>query len=219
MVDPVKEPSRLTPAQERFFLLLLDFRRREGVFPSTREMLQLGGFRSPRSVTQFLDVLEEAGFIQRHPGARNLRILRDPRSLSGDRTETVKVPVVGDVAAGSPILAHENVEDFVHVSRVLARGNAPHFALRVRGDSMDRAGIEDGDLVLVRQQSTANAGEKVVALIDDSATVKVYRPGPEAVVLEPRSSNPAHRPIVVERDFCIQGVVVAVIDRGAGHDE
>jgi repressor LexA len=209
----VPRDIRLTPAQERFLLLLIDFRRREGVFPSTREILQLTGLKSPRSVTQFFDSLEEAGYVQRLPGARNLRILRDPRSASEERTETVRVPVVGDVAAGSPILAQENVEDYINVSRALARGSAPHFALRVHGDSMDQAGIADGDLILVRQQSTANTGERVVALIDDGATVKVFRPGAETIILEPRSSNAAHRPIILQHDFRIQGVVVAVIDR------
>jgi repressor LexA len=197
-------------------MLLIDFRRREGVFPSTREMLQLAGLRSPRSISQFFDALEKAGYLQRLPGARNIRILRDPRSAAPtDRTETVRIPVVGDIAAGSPILAQENIEDFINVSRALARGSDCHFALRVHGDSMDQAGIRDGDLVLVRQQVTANPGEKVVALIDDSATVKVFRPGVDTIILEPRSSNAVHRPIVLQRDFRIQGVVVAIIDRAA----
>lgn len=209
----MKRRSRLTSTQERFLLLLIDFRRQEGVFPSTREMLELGGFRSPRSVTQLLDSIEQAGYLKRLPGARNLRIMRDPRAGGDERIETLKVPVVGNVAAGSPILAQENIEDYIHVSRELARGEAPHFALRICGDSMDQAGIADGDLVLVRQQSIASAGDRVVALIDDSVTIKVFRPGPETVILEPRSSNPSHRPIVVQRDFRIQGIVVAVIDR------
>lgn len=180
--------------------------------------MQLAGFKSPRSISQFFDALEDAGYIQRLPGARNIRILRDPRFESGaERTETVRVPVVGNVAAGTPILAQENIEDFIDVSRMLAKGSTPHFALRVCGDSMDRAGINDGDLVLVRQQPVADSGEKVVALIDDEATVKVFRPGPESIVLEPRSSNPRHRPIVVERDFRIQGVVVATIVQSAGN--
>jgi len=208
----VGKDQPLTPPQERFLLLLLDHRRREGVFPSTRELLQLTGLRSPRSITQFFDALENAGYIQRLPGARNIRIVRDPRSTTTiERTEVVRVPVVGDVAAGSPMLAQENIEDYIDVSRTLARGAALHFALRVRGDSMDEAGIANGDLVLVRQQSTASPGEKVVALINDSATVKIFRPSAETIVLEPRSSNPIHRKIVVERDFRIQGVVVAVI--------
>jgi repressor LexA len=176
-------------------------------------MLELAGLKSPRSITQFFDVLEKAGYIQRLPGARNIRILRDPRpTMTAERAEVVRVPVVGNVAAGLPILAQENIEAYIDVSCALARGTAPYFALRILGDSMDRAGIADGDFVLVRQQSTAVSGEKVVALINDSATVKIFCPGAETVVLEPRSTNPIHRPIVVERDFRIQGVVVAVIE-------
>ena len=82
---------------------------------------------------------------------------------------------------------------------------------------MNLAGINDGDLVLVRQQRQAESGERVVALIDDEATIKVFRPGGGAIALEPRSSNPAHRPVVLSMDFQIQGVVVATIhDLGKG---
>jgi len=208
---PESNQSGLTEQQRRFFALLLDFKRREGVFPSTRELQQLGGFRSPRSVAQYLDVLEREGYIQRLPGARNIRILRQPTDLLSDRSETEPVPVVGRVAAGLPILAEENIHDFRHVSRRLLRGGGPFFFLEVVGDSMNAAGIEDGDLVLVRQQVTADPGAKVVALIDDEATVKVFRPSGDVVVLEPRSTNPAHKAIIVEREFRIQGVVVATI--------
>jgi repressor LexA len=175
-------------------------------------MQALGGFRSPRSVTQFLDALERAGYIERTKGARNVRILRPADgSPIPDRADTVPIPLVGQVAAGRPILAAENVEAYIPVSTKLARGRWQYFLLRVRGDSMNRAGIQDGDLALVRQQSTAQPGEHVVALIDDDATVKRLRVARDAIVLEPVSSNPVHRPIVVDRDFLIQGVVVASI--------
>lgn len=191
---------------------LLDFRRREGVSPTVREMQAFMGFRSPRSVTQYLDALEEAGFVERSSGARRTRILKTPRSIAlPDRRDTVLVPVVGRVAAGTPFLAEESIDGYVPVSTRLASGAHAYFLLRVRGDSMDRAGIQDGDLVLVRRQQTAEAGTRVVALIDDEATVKVFRPSPDAIVLEPKSSNARHKPIVLDRDIEIQGVVVAAI--------
>lgn len=205
------DDQRLTEQQRRFFELLLDFRRREGVMPSMRELQQLGGFRSPRSVGQYLEALERAGYIQRLPGARNVRLLRQTSDLLPDRSETVTVPVVGRVAAGLPLLAEENIAETRAVSRKLLRGAGQHFLLQVVGDSMNAAGIEDGDLVLVRQQVTAEPGMRVVALIDDEATVKVFRPAGDVVVLEPRSTNPKHKPIIVEREFRIQGVVVATI--------
>jgi repressor LexA len=210
---------QLTEQQRRFFELLLDFRRREGVMPSMRELQQLGGFRSPRSVGQYLEALERAGYIQRLPGARNLRLLRQSSDLLPDRSETTNVPVVGRVAAGLPLLAEENITELRPVSRKLLHGSGQHFLLEVVGDSMNAAGIDDGDLVLVRQQVVAEPGMKVVALIDEEATVKVFRPAGDVVVLEPRSTNPKHKPIIVEREFRIQGIVVATIRPHDGGDE
>jgi repressor LexA len=212
-----KPPSRLTPKQLRFLERLVRYQAREGVPPTVREMQALGGFRSPRSVEQFLDALEEAGYIERVVGARNVRVLRRPiGSPIVDRADTIAVPLIGQVAAGQPILAAENVEAYIPVSTRLARGRWTYFILRVRGDSMDRAGIQNGDLVLVRQQDTAEAGERVVALIDEEATIKRLRVGRDTIVLEPVSTNPVHRPIVVDRDFQIQGIVVASIPEEHG---
>jgi repressor LexA len=206
--------GRLTPQQLLFLERLVQYQAREGVPPSVREMQALGGFRSPRSVAQFLDALQQAGYIDRAVGARNVRVLwRSSSAGLQDRTDTVPVPVIGQVAAGQPILAAENVESYIPVSTGLARGHWNYFFLRVRGDSMNRAGIQDGDLVLVRRQDTAESGEHVVALIDDSATVKRLRVGRDAILLEPLSTNPAHRPIVVGPEFRVQGVVVASIPK------
>jgi len=208
-------PDRLTPKQLLFLERLVEYQAREGVPPSVREMQALGGFRSPRSVAQFLDALQQAGYIERAAGARNVRILRRPLGPApSDRADTVLVPLVGRVAAGQPILAAENVEDYIPVSTSLARGRWNYFILRVQGDSMDRAGIQHGDLVLVRQQDTAEPGDRVVALIDDNATVKRLRIGRDAILLEPLSTNPVHRPIVVGPEFRVQGVVIATIPVG-----
>jgi SOS regulatory protein LexA len=206
--------SGLTQKQREFYLRLFDFKRHYGLPPTIREMQELGHFRSPRTVVQYLEALEAAGYIQRLRGARNMRLLRRPLAgRSADHAETVEVPIVGRVAAGVPILAEENVVGAVRVSKQLACGASAYFILEVDGDSMNRAGINNGDLVLVRQQQTANPGENVVALIDESATVKRLRITPEAIVLEPVSSNPANLPIILQRDFRIQGVVVTALPR------
>lgn len=205
---------RLTPKQLLFLERLVRYQAREGVPPTVREMQELGRFRSPRSVAQFLDALQEAGYVERVTGARNVRVLhRHPGSPIEDRADTVAVPLIGHVAAGRPILAAENVEAYIAVSTRLALGPWTYFILRVRGDSMDRAGIQDGDLVLVRQQDAAQAGQHVVALIDEEATVKRLHVAPDAILLEPLSTNPVHRPIVVDRDFRVQGVVVAALPK------
>jgi repressor LexA len=131
---------------------------------------------------------------------------------SSAHAQTVDIPVVGTVAAGVPILAEENVEGFISISTSLARPGNKYFLLRVRGDSMDKAGIADGTYVLVRQQSTAEPGQLVVALIDDEATVKKYQVDRDVVILKPCSTNPRHRPIILDRDFAIQGVVVTTVN-------
>jgi repressor LexA len=202
----------LTQKQRAFLNLLLELVERNHVPPSLREIQAAGRFASTRSVVQYLNALQDAGFIQRGAGSRNLRILRRADN-SEESTHTVSIPVIGEVAAGSPILAEENVVDHRPVSANLVRRGSHHFLLRVRGDSMNEAGIQDGDLVLVRQQTTARSGERVVALIDNDATVKRLRLGTESAILEPVSSNPKHKPIIVNRDFRIQGVVVVAIPK------
>ena len=131
------------------------------------------------------------------------------RQIAGevDDVSTVTVPVIGRVAAGQPILSEQNIEDTMPIpSRFVGTGN--NFILTVHGDSMINAGINDGDLVVVRQQNTADYNQIVVALMDDEATLKRYRPAPGHVVLHPE--NPNFDDIVVD-ECVIQGVAVKVI--------
>jgi repressor LexA len=154
--------------------------------------------------------LEEAGFLEKKEdgGYRLLKDLKTERAV-----HTVSIPLVGSVACGIPILAQENIEAMIPVSMSLARPGSKYFLLKARGDSMNLADINDGDLVLIRQQPTANNGEKIVALINDEATVKEFHQSGEFVTLMPRSSNPKHQPIIVTNDFQIQGIVVATIPK------
>lgn len=204
-------PHPLTSKQADFFRMLLSLRKKHGVPPTIRELCEAGGYGSPRSVTQFLEALEAAGYIRRGDGARNVRILHLPPEPAVERARTVDVPVVGTVAAGLPILAVENIEAVIPVSEKIARPPHRYFFLHVKGDSMNRAGIKHGSLALVRQQETARAGENVVALIDDDATIKRLKLAGGMVILEPVSSNPEHKPIVMDRDFRVQGVVVTTL--------
>jgi repressor LexA len=180
-----------------------------GRTPSVRELMTALGYRSPRSAQDVLEQLAAKRVIKRFEGG-DYQLLSDPELGSAHAT-TVDVPVVGTVAAGSPILADENIAGFIPISTTLARPGGKYFLLRVRGDSMNEAGINDHDYVLVRQQPTAAPGDCVVALIDEDATVKEYQPQKDVVVLRPRSTNPAHRPIIIHREFRIQGVVVATV--------
>ena len=149
------------------------------------------------------------GCIARKSDGR-LRMVQDlPESDTHART--VLVPLVGIVACGAPLLAEENVEALIPVSTALAKPHHRHFFLRAAGDSMDAVGINDGDLLLIRQQSTADSGQNIVALIDDRATVKEFHRSSGTVVLKPRSKSRAHKPIILASNFQIQGIVLANI--------
>ena len=198
---------KLTQKQEGFFNILTDYIRREKIPPTNREILKMMDLRSPRSIAQYLEVLEEGGYIKRGKGARNIKILKSPYE-NNNSSKTVKVPVLGYVPCGIPFLAEENIERNVAISDKIAKPPFKYFMLKAVGDSMNKAGINDGDLVLVRQQMTANSGDIVVALIDDEATIKKLRLLKDHIILEPNSTNSNHCSIVLERDFRIQGIVV-----------
>jgi repressor LexA len=177
-----------------------------GESPSLREINEVTGGKSPRSASLVVNRLTEAGLVKRI--GRQLILLG---SLSTVSTSTIDVPLVGLVACGTPIFAAENIQTHIPVSTDLAKKGFKYFFLRAIGDSMNKAGINSGDLLLVRQQNDADNGEKVVALINDEATVKILEKTKDAVILRPRSSNKKHKPIVLTDNFMIQGVVVATL--------
>lgn len=180
-----------------------------GRSPSVREIMEILGYKSPRSAALVINSLIEQGVIKRD-GDGDLRLLKDPEETK-THGRTVNLPLVGIIPCGSPLLAEENVETMIPVSKTLVRPNHTYFLLRASGDSMDEVGIRDGDLLLIRQQPIAENGDKVVALIDDEATVKEFYRSEEVTVLKPRSKNKNHKPIILTRDFQVQGVVVATI--------
>lgn len=180
-----------------------------GHMPSIRKLGRDLGYSSPRSASMIIEKLLEKGALQRKKDG-SLQFI-DIGLNNEFRAQTVAVPLIGTVACGIPILAEENIEAMMPVSVKLAKSQYRHFLLRADGDSMDEKGINDGDLLLIRQQETANNGDLVVAFIDDSATVKEFHKNDNTIVLMPRSTNKSHQPIVLERDFKIQGVVVATI--------
>lgn len=184
-----------------------------GDVPTLAEINEVTGRSSPRSAVLALERLERAGFIKR--GRRKIRLVS--ASLEYNKSvSTVNVPLVGHITAGMPMFAEENVQAIIPVTTTLARPGSKYFLLRVVGDSMNLATIkgvkiEDGSIVLVRQQSTIDNGEKVVALINDEATLKILERKNGVVILRPKSSNEKHKPIVLTDNCVIQGVVVAVL--------
>lgn len=180
-----------------------------GTTPSLREIGKAIGYNSPRSVQLMLERLEARGLLKRVDGVIRLSPLSRKAASAAERV--VDVPLVGSVACGSPSLAEQEPEALIPVSTKIARPGSIYFLLRAKGTSMNRAGIQPNDLVLVRQQPAANSGDKIVALINDDATIKrFYREG-SVVVLRPDSTDKGHKPIVLSEDFSIQGVVVATL--------
>jgi len=133
---------------------------------------------------------------------------RLPVEQNTQSNEVVNIPLVGNVACGTPIFAEENIEATIPISVRIANPPEQFFFLRARGDSMDKKGINDGDLVLIRQEVIARNGDIVLALINDKATLKEFRWTQDAVLLIPHSTNPEHKPIILDGDFLIQGIVV-----------
>ena len=143
-----------------------------GFPPAVREICEAVNLKSTSSVHSHLETLEKNGYIRRDPTKpRAIEILDDSFNLT--RREMVNVPIVGQVAAGEPILAQENIENYFPIPTEFMP-NSQTFLLKVKGESMINAGILDGDMVLVEQTSTASNGDMVVALIDDGATVKTF---------------------------------------------
>jgi repressor LexA len=180
--------------------------------PSVREIGDALGLSSPSTVHAHLSALVKYGYLRRDPSKpRAIEVVDDSPSVTAlpDRDAVRDVPLVGQIAAGTPILAEEQVEDVFPLPQALV-GNGPVFMLRVKGDSMIDAGILDGDYVVVRSQSDARDGELVAALVDgDEATVKRLERRPGAVVLHP--ANPSYEPMTFTDGVQVLGVVVSVL--------
>ncbi len=226
----------LTPRQRRVLAVIRDSVETRGYPPSMREIGQSVGLTSSSSVAHQLRVLEAKGFLRRDPnrpravevlmpserrgvgtstaaaaltGGSTSEAAYDETGSGDERPEATYVPLVGHIAAGGPILAEERVEEVFPMPRQLV-GDGTLFLLQVKGDSMVEAAICDGDLVVVRQQPTAENGEIVAALIDDEATVKTLQKKQGQVWLLPHNS--AFEPID-GKDATILGKVVTVLRR------
>lgn len=202
---------------------ILDFLHKEveekGYPPSVREICSAVGLKSTSTVHAYLEKLERNGLIHKDPTKpRALKVINGEgkkvpaRDIEGyfSRKELVDIPIVGKVTAGQPILAVENIEDTFPLPVDYVQ-NSTAFMLRVRGESMIEAGILNNDLVLVKQQATANNGDIVVALIGDEATVKTFYREKGYVRLQPE--NKYMDPIIVKENLSILGKVVGVFRR------
>lgn len=198
----------LTPTQEKVLKFLKSYLQEKGFPPTLREIASHFGLRGPKAPQKTLAILERKGYIRKVPGgSRAIEVLGFP---SFYKNQILSIPIVGGVRAGEPILAIENIEGYLNLDRGLA-SSEDVFLLRVQGDSMIEAHIQDGDFALVKPQPNAENGEIVVALIEDEATIKRIFRKRDLIRLEP--ANPNMEPIAVrkgEKRVTIIGKVVGI---------
>ena len=197
--------GKISAKQQEILEYIKDEILHKGYQPAVREICQAVNLKSTSSVHSHLETLEKNGYIRRDPTKpRAIEIMDDTFNLN--RREMVNVPILGNVAAGEPLFAEENIEDYFPIPAEMVP-NSEVFMLHVRGESMINVGILDGDNVLVQQQSTAKDGEMVVALVEDSATVKTFYKEDGYIRLQPE--NDTMEPIIVP-DCQILGKVFGI---------
>ena len=200
------EYGKITQKQSEILEYMKNEILNRGFPPSVREIGEAVHLKSTSSVHSHLETLEKNGYIRRDPTKpRAIEIVDDNFNLV--RRETVNVPIIGKVSAGQPLLAVENIDGYFPIPSEYMPNNKT-FMLVVQGDSMINAGIFNGDYVIVEQQKTAENGQKVVALVEDSATVKTFYKENGHIRLQPE--NDTMEPIIVEQDqfFQILGKVI-----------
>lgn len=179
--------GKISAKQQEILEYIKDEILHKGYPPAVREICQAVNLKSTSSVHSHLETLEKNGYIRRDPTKpRAIEIMDDTFNLN--RREMVNVPILGNVAAGEPLFAEENIEDYFPIPAEMVP-NSEVFMLHVRGESMINVGILDGDNVLVQQQSTAKDGEMVVALVEDSATVKTFYKEDGYIRLQPENDT------------------------------
>ena len=199
--------GKITAKQQEILEFIKDCILSKGYPPSVREICEAVCLKSTSSVHSHLETLEKNGYIRRDPTKpRTIEILDDEFGLQ--RRELVNIPILGNVAAGLPTLAEQNIEGYYPIPAELLP-NKPTFMLNVHGDSMVNAGILDGDQVICAEAFTADNGQIVVALIDDSATVKRFFREKDHIRLQPE--NDFMDPIIVDGDVRILGKVIGLL--------
>ena len=206
----------LTDTQHAILAMIPERIEAEGFPPSQTEIARAFGFKGVRAAQYHLEALEAAGAIEKLPGrARGIRVLRAPASAQQALSlqpsdDAVRLPVLGQVAAGVPIGADIGSDQYIVLDRVLF-SPSPDYLLKVKGDSMIDEGIFEGDLIGVHRTGDARSGQIVVARIDDEITVKLLRMGQGRIRLLPR--NPDYAPIEVtaDQDFAIEGLYCGLV--------
>jgi repressor LexA len=206
--------KKLTEKQNEVLETITQKINGNGVPPTLEELREELGMGSKNAVLSHLDALVKKGYIERSSKARDIRVLKRlnrERAMNNNLAieSILELPVIGTVAAGTPVLTEENIERFIYVPNYLVQSKQPCFALRVHGDSMMNAGIFDGDLVIVQSTQLAKNGDIVVALIGNEVTVKRLVISERQRYL--KAENPAFSDIVPNEPWSLQGKVLALI--------
>lgn len=199
--------KQITDRQKQILTFISDYQESNSYPPTVREIGEHFGV-SIRAVQDHITALQKKGFItQTQKKSRSIKVITDVRQKGQDMF-LEKVPLIGTIAAGKPLLCEENYEGYVTLTEPFIRPGKNYFALHVRGESMINAGILEGDLAIIEQVSTATDGQIVVAVIDDAITLKRYFKEPTRIRLQPE--NPAFHPIYCQ-DVRIVGVLANLV--------
>ena len=197
----------LTKRQEKILELIAEYLQEKGYPPSYQELADRMNVRSKFAILKHINALVQKGYLEKDSSARALRIVHP--NYQPKTNNNVDIPLIGRVAAGSPVLAEQNVERYVPVPRALIKTEGRYFALKVRGDSMINAGIFENDLIVVNSTNRAKSRDIVVALVDDEVTVKRLMYDGKTPYL--KAENPAYQDIHPKGNWSIQGKVVGLI--------
>lgn len=201
----------LTSKQQRVLNQVRLYVRAKGEPPTLDELRRDLGFRSLRTVTQYLEILERKGYLLRRRNARRNIELRNVDE-AGRPVGTMSVPVVANVGCDDlSVFAQEETDEFIEVDTRLTQGEGDLVAVRAVGESMLDAGIQSGDYVLIRFTEEAQNGDRVAAIVGDMVTVKRYEKRDGVTVLWPESKDPKYKPIIMNEDFKIVGKVLCVV--------
>ena len=204
--------EELTKKQKEILEFIKKTMFKKGVSPTFREIMQFFGFKSIKTVQDHIKALEKKGYIKKDPNKSRSIILED---FSKTLKDTVRVPILGQISAGKPIFAEENIEGYINLDKFLIKHSKDIFALKVKGDSMIGAGILDGDYVIVKKQPTVENGEIACVLIDNEATVKRFYKRDTHIELRP--DNDKYQPIIVtqelNKNIFVLGKVIGIFRR------